>query len=327
MKERVVLAYTGSLQTSMAIRTLAEADEAEVVTLTLDLGQGCDLEEIRDRALATGAARAHVIDAREEFAHDFVLPALHAGELHAGALHEGRQPMGAALALPLVARKLLEMAAIERATAIAHGCTGADRDRMDASVRALEPDVRVIAVGHAAVAERNHANLLGRVHTVTRPRAEVPDMPAHLEIAFERGVPAAINGVPMPLTELIESLAIIAGRHDVGRVEEEEERDVPGTEMRLIYEAPAAVVLHAAHAALEASVMPRALQGLKRERATEYAHIVSDGLWFTAARGTLDAFNAVVQESVTGSVRVTLFKETLLTSEAGEPAHAAVTRS
>ena len=322
MKERIVLAYTGSLQTSMAIRTLAEADDAEVVTLTLDLGQGRDLEEIRDRALATGAARAHVLDAREEFAHDFVLPAL-----HAGALHEVHQPMGAALALPLIARKLLEMAAIERATAIAHGCTGPDRNRIDASVRTLEPDVRVIAAAHTAVAERNHANLLGRVDAATRPRAEAPDMPAHVEIAFERGIPAAINGVPMPLTELIESLAIIAGRHGVGRTEEKEESDVPGTDLRLIYEAPAAAVLHAAHTALEASVMPRDLLRLKREKATEYGRIVSDGLWFTAARRTLDACNAKVQERVTGSVRVTLFKETLLASEAGEPAPAGVTQT
>jgi len=288
-----------------------------VVTLTLDLGQGRDLEEIRDRALATGAARAHVLDAREEFAHEFVLPAL-----HAGALHEVRQTMGAALALPLIARKLLEMAVIERSTAIAHGCTGADRNRMDASVRTLEPDVRVIAAARTAVAERNHANLLGRVHATTRPLAEAPDTPAHVGIAFERGMPAAINGVPMPLTELIESLAIIAGRHGVGRTEKKDDSGVPGTERRLIYEAPAAVVLHAAHTALEASVMPRDLLRLKREKATEYARIVSDGLWFTAARRTLDACNAKVQERVTGSVRVTLFKETLLAAEAGELAPA-----
>jgi len=322
MKERIVLAYTGSLQDLMAIRALAEADDAEVVTLTLDLGQGRDLEEIRDRALATGAARAHVLDAREEFAHDFVLPTL-----HAGALHEVRQPMGAALALPLIARKLLEMATIERASEIAHGCTGADRNRMDACVRTLEPDVRVTAAARTGVAERNHANLLGRVHSATRPRTEAADRPAHVEIAFERGMPAAINGVPMPLIELIESLAIIAGRHGVGRTEEKEKSDVPGTELRLIYEASAAVVLHAAHTALETSVMPRDLLRLKREKATEYARIVSDGLWFTPARRTLDAFNAKVQERVTGSVRVTLFKETLLASDAGELVPAGVTHT
>ena len=321
MKERIVLAYTGSLQTSMAIPSLSGADDAEVVTLTLDLGQGRDLEEIRDRALATGAARAHVLDVREEFAHDFVLPAL-----QAGALHEGRDPMGAALALPLIARKLLEIASIEQATAIAHGCTGVDRERVDASVRALESDIRVIAAGRAAVEQRTHANLWGRAHAVTRRQTEAPDMPAYVEIAFERGVPAAINGVPMPLIELIDSLSIIAGQHRVGWIEDEKS-DMTGARMRHVYEAPAAVVLHAAHAALEASVLPRDLLRLKRERATEYAHIVSSGLWFTAVRATLDALNARVQEHVTGSVRIKLFKETLVVSEAAQLEQAAVPRT
>ena len=330
MKERIVLAYTGSLQTSAAIRSLAETDDAEVVTLTLDLGQRRDLEEIRDRALATGAARAHVLDVREEFASDFVLPAL-----QAGALHDGRDPMGAALALPLIARKLLQMASIEQATAIAHGCTGVDRGQMDALVRALDPDIRVIAVGGAAVAHRTHANLWGRAYTSTKSQApspksqapaESPDTPAYVEIAFERGVPAAINGVEMPLTELIESLSIIAGQHGVGWIEEEKS-NVTGAQIQHVHEAPAAVVLHAAHAALEASVLPGDLLQLKRGRATEYARIVSDGLWFTAARGTLDALNAKVQESVTGSVSIKLFKETLLASVAAELEHATVPRT
>ena len=317
MSERIVLAYTGSLQTSMAIRSLVEADGAEVVTLTLDLGQGQDLEEIRARALATGATRAHVLDVRQEFAHDFVLPAL-----QAGALHEGRGPMGAALALPLIARKLIEIASIERATAIAHGCTGVDQERMDASVRALEPDIRVIAAGCADVAQRMHANLWGRAHTVRMPQAQAPDMPAYVEIAFERGVPAAINGVPMPLTELIESLSIIAGQHGVGWIEEE--RDVTGAPTERVHDAPAAVVLHAARAALDISVLPRDLLRLKREWAIEYVRLVSKGLWFTAGRETMDVVNAKVQENVSGSVRIKLFKGTLLTSEAAQLVHASV---
>ena len=329
MKERIVLAYTGSLQASVAIRSLAEVDAAEVVTLTLDLGQRRDLAEVRDRALAMGAARAHVLDVREEFARDFVLPAL-----QAGALRDGRDPMGAPLALSLIARKLLEMASIEEATAIAHGCTGVDRRQMDANVRALDPDIRVIAVGGAAVAQRTHANLWGRTYTSTkshapssesRPPAGTSEMPAYVEIAFERGVPAAINGVEMPLTELIESLSIIAGQHGVGWIEEEES-NVSGAQIHHVQEAPAAVVLHAAHAALEASVLPRDLLQLKRGRSTEYARIVSEGLWFTTARGTLDALNAKMQERVTGSVSITLFKETLLASAAAAVEHAVVPR-
>lgn len=317
MSARIVLAYTGSLQTSMAIRSLGEADGTDVVTLTLDLGQGLDLEEIRDRALTAGAARAHVLDVREEFAHDFVLPAL-----QAGALHEGRDPMSAALALPLIARKLIEIASIEQATAIAHGCTGDDRGRMNTSVGALEPEICVIAAGCEDVARRMHANLWGRAHAATKPWAEAPDTPAYVEITFERGVLAAINGVPMPLTELIESMSIVAAQHGVGWIEEE--HDVAGAPMKRVYEAPAAVVLHAARAALDTSVLPRDLLRLKRDWALEYAGLVSDGLWFTAGRKTMDALNAEVQENVSGSVRIKLFRGTLLTSEVAQLEDAAV---
>lgn len=338
MKERIVLAYAGDLETSVAIPWLAEAYGAEVVTLTLDLGQGRDLEEIRDRALATGAVRAHVLDVREEFAHDFVLPAL-----QAGALHEGRDPMAAALGRPLIARKLIEIASIEEAIAIAHGCTGVDQERMDASTRALNPDVRVIAAARAAVpSQSTHANLWGRVVTLTKSQAPslkskipnpkspvptgAPGTSASVEIAFERGVPVAINGVPMALTELIESLSIIAGQHGVGRIAVEE-IDVAGAHLRHVHEAPAAVVLHAGLTALEMSLLPREVMRLKRERATEYAHLVCGGLWFTAAREAMDALNATVQETVTGSVRITLSKGTLITSEAVALDHVAVPRT
>jgi argininosuccinate synthase len=318
MKERIVLAYAGGLQTSVAIPWLAEASGAEVVTLTLDLGQGRDLEEIRDRALATGAVRAHVLDVREEFARDFVLPAL-----QAGALQEGCDPMAAALGRPLIAKKLLEIASIEQATAIAHGGTGIDEKRMDATARALNPAIRVIAAARAAeTLPAHHANLWGRAYTVTKPPAKAPDTPAYVEISFERGVPAAINGVPMALTELIESLSIIAGQHGVGRIAVTES-DVAGARVRHVYEAPAAVVLHAALRVLETSVLPRDLTRLKSERAAEYADLVGNGLWFTPMRDAMDAFNAELQKIVSGSVRIKLFKGAL-TSEAAALDHAAV---
>ena len=284
MKERIVLAYAGGLQTSVAIPWLAEAYEAEVVTLTLDLGQGRDLEEIRDRALATGAVRAHVLDVREAFARDFVLPAL-----QAGALHEGRDPMAAALARPLMRKKLAEVAAIEDARDVI------DRSAIDASLWGRR----------------------GSRYTLTKSPAAAPETPACVEISFARGVPAAINGVPMGLTELIESLSIIAGHHGVGRIE------MAG----MCSEAPAAVVLHAAHAALESSVLPREIMRLKEDRATDYAYLVWNDLWFTPEREAMDALNAEVQESVTGSVRIKLFKGALLTSEAAESDHAAVRRT
>ena len=320
MSRRIVLAYTGSLQTSMAIRALAEVDDTEVVTLTLDLGQGRDLEEVRDRALATGAARAHVLDVREEFARDFVLPAL-----RAGALREGRHPMGEALAWPLIATKLVDIASVERAAAVAHGCTGRDQERIRTCVAALDPVVRVIAAGCGEVAQRAHANLWGRAHAVMAPRVEAPDRPAHVEIVFEHGVPAAINGVPMPFIELIESLSVIAGQHGVGWIEVG--RCESGATGDREYEAPAAVVLHAARTALDAAVVPADLLRLKQDRAIAYARLVSEGLWFTEGRETMDALNGKMEEKVTGTVRITLFKGTLLTSEVLGVGQAQVTRT
>ena len=355
MRERIVFAYAGGVEASSAIQRLVETCEAEVVTLTLDLGQGQDLEEVRDGALASGAVRAHVFDVREAFARDFVLPAL-----QAGALHEGRDPMAAALGRSLIAKTLVETAAIEQATAVAHGCTGTDRERMDASVRALNRDIRVIAAVRAGGPRpRVYANLWGRAYMAAnaqipnrksqipspRPesrvpsheshlRAETPNTPACVEIAFERGVPAAINGVPMALTELVESLSVIAGQHGVGRIAVEErveeipeEGDVRGVWLHRVSEAPAAVVLHAAHAALEASVLAPDLARLKRDRAAEYARLVGDGLWFSPAREAIDAFNAVAQERVTGSVLIRLFEGELLSCEAGDLAAAVVPRT
>lgn len=265
MKERIVFAYAGVGETWADISSIAEARDVEIVTVTLDLGQGRALEEVRDRALAGGAVRAHVLDVREEFARDYVLAAL-----HAGALREGRDPMAVALARPLIGKKLMEIAAIEGA-----------RDVVDSSGM--------------------QANLWGRVGTsyrLTTSPESAPETPAEVEVSFERGVPAAVNGVPMALTELIEILAIIAGHHGVGRI------DTSDT----CSEAPAAVVLHAAHNALETFVSLPELVRLKRESAVEYAALVCDGLWFTPRREALDAFNAKVQEQVTGSVRIKLLK-------------------
>jgi argininosuccinate synthase len=282
--KRIVLAYSGDLETAAAIPALADAHDAEIVTLTLDLGAGRDLEEIRDRALTAGAARAHVIDAREEFVRDFVLPSL-----QAGALHDGRDPMPAALARPLVARKLAEVAAIEQAREVI------DRCRTDETLWGRRGDACVL----------------------TKPSESVPDTPAYVEIVFERGVPAAVNGVPMAMTELIEILSIIAGHHGVGRIES------AGS----CTEVPAALVLHAAHAALESAVLPADVLRAKRDRAPAYAAAIADGLWLSPARAAMDVQNAAVQADVTGAVRIKLFKGTLHTSAAAALDHSAVPRS
>jgi argininosuccinate synthase len=342
--QRIVLAYSGGLDTSVAIPWLAERYGAEIVAVTLDLGQGKELSDVRERAVAVGAVRAHVIDVREEFARDFILPAL-----QAGAVYEDRYPLATALGRPLIARKLVEIARIEGASAIAHGCTGKGNDqvRLDVSARAIEPDIAVIAPARewdmtrpeeiAYARERDipvpatiespystDANLWGRsiecgvledpsveppedVYALTKSPPECPDMPAYVEIEFDEGVPAAINGVQMPLVELIGSLETIAGAHGVGRIDMVENRLV-GIKSREIYEAPAAVALHAAHRELEGFVIARDLERVKRDLGRTYADLVYNGLWFSPTREAIDAFVAKVQERVTGTVRLKFFK-------------------
>jgi argininosuccinate synthase len=341
---RIVLAYAGGLDTSVAVPWLAERYHAEVVCLTLDLGQGKDLQTVRERALSAGALRAHVLDVREEFAQEYILPAL-----QADAVYEGRYPLATALGRPLIAKKLVEIARIEGATAIAHGCTGKGNDqvRIEVSARALMPGLRVIAPAREEAMSREakiefarqrgvpapadtpspyaiDANLWGRsvqrgiledtwveppaeVFSLTKDPAQCPDEPAYLELEFERGVPVAVNGVAMPFMDIIASVGTIAGDHGVGRIDMIENRLV-GIKTREVYEAPAAVVLHLAHADLESFVSPRDLQRVKQEMAARYADMVYDGAWYSPVREAMDAFVAKVQERVTGVLRVKLFK-------------------
>ena len=342
--ERIVLAYSGGLDTSVAIPWLSETYGAEVIAVTMDLGQGENLDFARERALSTGAVGAHVIDVREEFARDYILPAL-----QAGAIYEDRYPLATALGRPLIAKKLVEVAHLEGARAIAHGCTGKGNDqvRLDVSARALDPTMKVYAParvwGMTRSDEIDYArarnipvpvtkaspystdeNLWGRsiecgiledpwaeppedAFSLTRSGAACPDEPAYIEIAFRAGVPTEVNGVAMPLTELIHSVATIAGVHGVGRIDMVENRLV-GIKSREVYEAPAAVVLHAAHRELESIVAARDLIRLKRELGVKYADLVYNGLWFTPMRQAIDAFVETMQAQVTGEVRLRLFK-------------------
>jgi argininosuccinate synthase len=341
---RIVLAYSGGLDTSVAIPWLKENYNAEVIAVTLDLGQGRELTEIRGRAMATGAVRCHVLDVREEFARDYILPAL-----QAGAMYEERYPLATALGRPLIAKKLVEIAQMEHATAIAHGCTGKGNDqvRIDVSARAIDPKIQVIAParvwGMTRPEEIEYArvrnvpvpttkaspystdeNLWGRsiecgvledpwneppddIYALTKSAAEAPDAPAYVEIEWVEGVPTAVNGVAMPLTELIGSLETIAGVHGVGRIDMVENRLV-GIKSREIYEAPAALVLHNAHREIEGLVIPKDLQRVKQRLAQDYADIVYNGLWFAPMREAIDAFVANVQQRVTGTVRLKLYK-------------------
>ena len=341
---RIVLAYSGGLDTSVAIPWLKEKYNAEVIAVTLDLGQGRELTQIRERAMATGAVRCHVLDVREEFAREYILPAL-----QAGAMYEERYPLATALGRPLIAKKLVEIAQMENATAIAHGCTGKGNDqvRIDVSARAIDPKIQVIAParvwGMSRPEEIEYArlrnvpvpttkaspystdeNLWGRsiecgvledpwneppdeIYALTKSPADAPDAPAYVEIEWVKGVPTAVNGVAMPLTELIGSLETIAGVHGVGRIDMVENRLV-GIKSREIYEAPAGIVLHNAHRELEGLVIPKDLQRLKQRLAQEYADLVYNGLWFAPTREAIDAFVANVQQRVTGTVRLKLYK-------------------
>ena len=342
--ERIVLAYSGGLDTSVAVKWLADKYDAEIVTVTMDLGQGKELDDVRERALAVGAVRAHVVDVREEFAKDYILPAL-----QAGAMYEGRYPLATALGRPLIAKKLVEVAHFESASMIAHGCTGKGNDqvRMDVSARALDPSIVVVAParewGMTRPDEIDYArqhgiqvpttvespystdsNLWGRsiecgvledpwteppedIYTLTKSPLECPDVPAYVEVDFEAGVPTQVNGVAMPLTELINSLDTIAGAHGVGRIDMVENRLV-GIKSREIYEAPAASVLHTAHRELEALVIPKDLERLKTGLAVTYADLVYNGLWFTPTREAIDAFVSHVQSRVTGTTRLKLYR-------------------
>jgi argininosuccinate synthase len=341
---RIVLAYSGGLDTSVAIRWLAEEYDAEIITVTLDLGQGEELTNVRERALAIGAVRAHVIDAREEFARDYVMRAL-----QARAMYEERYPLVSALGRPLIAKHLVGVARMEGATSVAHGCTGKDNDQvgLDISIHALDPALRVIAPAREWNMSRSDeieyarvrnipvlvtdaspysidSNLWGRsiecgvledpwveppeeIYTLTRSAKECPNDAAYIEIDFEAGVPLRANGIDMPLLELIESLETIGGAHGVGRIDMVENR-LMGIKSREVYEAPAAVVLHMAHAELEKLVIARDLERLKHDMGRTYADTVYNGLWFSQTREAIDAFVAAVQPRVTGTVRLKLFK-------------------
>ncbi len=271
MSTRVVLAYNGDLETTAAIRWLIDTHGLDVIAMTLDLGQRRDPGEARDRALAAGALRAHILDGRDEFARDCILPALQATSFdhrdHAGVL---------ALAWPLIAKKLVEIAGVEQAAAVAHGSATA---AIEPLVHALDPSLVVLApvrtwrtTGTAAVAADHHCkvddNLWGRAVTwvestdgepmpdgirrATRPRLPATDASAVLEITFDRGTPVAINGVPMTLPELIESVTVIAGEQGVGHIERSTIDD-RGVVRRVIYDAPAAAVLHAAYVGRDAT--------------------------------------------------------------------------
>ena len=344
MTEKVVLAYSGGLDTSVAVHWLKEERGYEVIALTVDVGMQRGREEAQSRALAAGAAKFVWREAQETFVRHFAFPAL-----AAGAVYQGSYPLATALARPLIARELVEVARAEGATAVGHGCTGKGNDqvRFDVAVQALAPELRIVAPvrdwemdreGEIAYAQE-HAipvpvtrespysideNLWGRsiecgvledpwqepppdVYEWTVSPAEASDAPAYVEIGFEAGLPVSLDGRETAPASLVLRLNELAGEHGVGRVDMVEDRLV-GIKSREIYEAPAAVTLLAAHEALEQMTLSKDQRRLKARVAQEYAEIIYNGLWFTAHHQDLAAYVQSTQRHVTGTVRVKLHK-------------------
>jgi argininosuccinate synthase len=340
--KKVVLAYSGGLDTSVAVAWLREQFGVEVVTLTVDVGGGSLRAGVEARAMSAGASRAYVVDARQRFLTDFVWP-----HLQANALYQGAYPLATALARPLIAQLLCEVAAREGADAVAHGCTGKGNDqvRFDVAVHALNPSLEVVApmrvgMGLSRAQEIDYANERGIELPITKaspysidvnlwgrsietgvledpwiaPPADVfewtvapADAPEPVEVVvtFEGGVPVALDDERLAPLELVERLHVLAGAHGVGRIDHVEDRLV-GIKSREIYEAPAATVLHAAHRAVEGLALSKDTLRFNRLVADELARLTYDGLWFSALHRDLRGYVASSQRVVSGDARIRL---------------------
>lgn len=337
MAKRVVLAYSGGLDTSVAVRWMTEEMDVEVIALAADVGQGGEWGSIKERALAAGALDAVVVDCREEYANDFVAPAL-----KANAKYEGKYPLISSLSRPVIVKHLVEAARTFNADAVAHGCTGKGNDqvRFEVSTAALAPDLEVLAPvrvwGLTREQSIEYAQKWGIPITVTkaspysidqnlwgrtiecgiledpweRPPEEVYELttptaigPTELVISFEQGLPVGIDGKRLPLSEVIAEVDRIVGSYGWGRIDMVENRRV-GIKSREVYECPGALALLMAHADLEDLTLERDLAHEKARLEPRYAELVYDGLWFSPLKQALDAFVDKSQEYVTGDVRL-----------------------
>lgn len=337
MPKKVVLAYSGGLDTSVAVRWMTEEMGVEVIALAADVGQGGDWDSVKERALAAGAVDALVVDVREEYANDFVAPAL-----KANAKYEGKYPLISSLSRPVIVKHLVAAARSAGADAIAHGCTGKGNDqvRFEVSTAALAPDLEVLAPvrewGLTREESIEYAQKWGIPITVTKsspysidqnlwgrtiecgiledPWAQPPEEvyelttptasePTELTITFERGLPVALDGERLPLTSLIGRVDRIVGSYGWGRIDMIENRRV-GIKSREVYECPGALALLMAHADLEDLTLERDLAHEKARLEPRYAELVYDGLWYSPLKDALDAFVDKSQEFVTGDVRL-----------------------
>jgi argininosuccinate synthase len=342
--DKVILAYSGGLDTSVAIKWLHDKYNVDIITVTIDVGNEKDFTAIRQKALKVGAVKALVIDGKDLFVKYFIFPAL-----QANALYEDQYPLATALSRPLMAKLLVDTAVAEGAVAIAHGCTGKGNDqvRFEVGINALAPHIKILAPAREWGMTREETiayahqhgipvpvtvsspysideNLWGRsiecgaledpwaeppadAYTLTKSPAQAPDKPQYLEIGFEKGVPVTLDNKELDGITLIKKLTEIAGKHGIGRIDHIENR-VVGIKSREIYEAPVAVVLIQAHQALEAMTMSKDQLRFKQKVAVEYADLIYNGLWFSQLNRDLSVYILSSQRYVTGTVRLKLFK-------------------
>ncbi|SNZ16875.1 argininosuccinate synthase [Terribacillus aidingensis] len=343
-KDKIVLAYSGGLDTSVAIKWLQDKYNYDVIAVGLDVGEGKNLDFVQEKALQVGAIKSYTVDAKAAYAEEYVLPAL-----KANLLYEGKYPLVSALSRPLIAKVLVDIAKEEGAVAVAHGCTGKGNDqvRFDVSFTALDPDLKIVAPVREWAMSRDEEieyaqqhnipvpvgkespysvdqNLWGRSNEcgiledpweqppsdafgLTVNPEDAPDEAQIVTISFERGKPVAIDGEAYPLDELILKLNNIAGKHGVGRIDHVENRLV-GIKSREIYECPAAVTLIAAHQELEALTMTREISQFKPIVEQKLAQTIYDGLWYSPLTKALQAFIEETQQTVSGNVKVKLYK-------------------
>jgi argininosuccinate synthase len=357
-KEKIAVAYSGGLDTSVMVRWLMEHYDAEVITVTGNIGENKELSSVKEKALATGASKAYIINAQKEFISEYCFPAL-----KANALYENAYPMATALGRPLLAKILVEVALKEKCTAVAHGCTGKGNDqvRFEVVANTLAPQLKVIAplrdprwtfksreeeIQYAqkhkipvTVTKKSpyslDANLWGvsiecgaledpmtpppsDAYQITGSPEAAPNKPEIVTIEFNKGVPVAVNGKKLEPVALTETLNKIGGKHGVGRIDLVENRLV-GIKSREIYEAPGAMILHFAHRELERLTIDKPTSRYKDSIAREYSDLVYNGLWFSPLRNAFDAFINETQRTVTGIVKVQLYKGSITLNGRNSP--------
>ncbi|MHB8881046.1 MAG: argininosuccinate synthase [Thermodesulfovibrionales bacterium] len=345
MVKKIVLAYSGGLDTSVAIKWLKETYHAEVIAFCADLGQGEDLKAVKQKALKTGASKVYVEDLREEFARDYVFPML-----RGNAVYEGTYLLGTSIARPLIAKKQIDIAVKESADAVAHGATGKGNDqiRFELTCYALKPDIKIIApwrewsfnsresliaysrrhgIPVTATKKKPYSTDMNLFHisyeggvledpwneppsdmyTMTTPLEKTPDRAEYLEIGFSQGDPVSVNGKKLSPAKLLQKLNETGGRHGVGRVDIVENRYV-GMKSRGVYETPGGTILHAARKAVESLTLDREVKHLMDGLMPRYAEMIYYGFWFSPERIALQQMIDNIQKKVTGTVRLKLYK-------------------